>query len=112
MHYISVSHWQGQHGYSCGTQSGVVWFESELANSDGDGWEWSRSAVPAALLLSHDRGGVLTLGFGMVDTEFYSSVTIPYWFLILLNSVVLFFVWRKTRPAHNPKTAFPVDLTT
>jgi hypothetical protein len=37
---------------------------------------------------------------------------VPFWFLIIVSSAVLFFVWRKTRPKINPKTAFPVEVVT
>jgi hypothetical protein len=35
---------------------------------------------------------------------------VPYWFLIVASSAVLFSVWRKTRPKSNPATAFPVEV--
>ena len=36
--------------------------------------------------------------------------SIPYWFLIVAFSIILLLAWRKTRPALNPKSAFPVDI--
>lgn len=33
---------------------------------------------------------------------------IPFWFLTLLSSLLLFFVWRKTRPGNSGR-AFPIE---
>jgi len=35
---------------------------------------------------------------------------IPFWFPILIFSVVLFLVWRKTRPKIKAGGAFPVEV--
>ena len=37
------------------------------------------------------------------------GVTIPCWFPTVFSSLVFLFVWRKSRPKVNPKTAFPVE---
>jgi len=35
---------------------------------------------------------------------------VPYWFLIVVFSALLYVVWRKTRSKANPKSAFPVEV--
>jgi hypothetical protein len=37
------------------------------------------------------------------------QIVIPYWFLILVFSVVLLFLWPKIQPTTDPATAFPVQ---
>ena len=60
----------------------------------------------------HDPGwhtDFLWFSFSRVGYDEF-ELAVPYWFLILIFSAVLFFVWRKTRPKLNPKMAFPVEV--
>jgi len=62
----------------------------------------------AHLLLHPDIG---FLGFGYSGPPYGPhALFMPYWFLILVFSSVLFIVWRRTRPKVNPATAFPVEM--
>jgi hypothetical protein len=63
----------------------------------------------------NDRPDSTFLGFrignngGMSSGAFF-EVRVPHWSLIVVFSLVLFFVWRKTRPNPHPQSAFPVEL--
>lgn len=37
------------------------------------------------------------------------TVTVPFWFLLLVSGLALHWAWRKTRPQPSPATAFPVE---
>jgi len=37
------------------------------------------------------------------------SITIPLWFISLVAALLLWYVWRKTRPTIPPEKAFPVQ---
>ena len=54
---------------------------------------------------------VLGLGYEHLpeNGEIY-VVFVPYWFLILIFLMILFFVWRKTRPQVKGR-AFPVEVS-
>ena len=74
----------------------------EVALRDGLRHFWRPWPDPAFLgfRISHhpqDMGG-------------WYCLSLPYWFLIIVFSLVLFFVWRKTRPKLNPATAFPMEM--
>jgi len=57
-------------------------------------------------------------GFGYWhDTDIFESISwrrdsgcVPFWFLTVFSTILLFFVWRKTRPKINPANAFPVEI--
>ncbi len=50
------------------------------------------------------------LGFGYYSGFSITTIEVPYWFLILVFSALLFVVWRKTRPPVKGR-AFPVELS-
>ncbi len=54
------------------------------------------------------------LGFAYSHTstrlDTYYLLGVPWWFLILVFSAILYLVWRKTRPRRTGR-AFPVELT-
>jgi hypothetical protein len=85
---------------------------------DADFWRWSIS--------SGDLSPAGYTGFSLVGFQYkFESMhkydlrgprygqwmaAVPFWFLIVVFSAVLFVVWRKTRPKIDPKTAFPVEV--
>ena len=49
------------------------------------------------------------LGFGYLYGSYEKHIALPFWFLILVFSGLLWFVWRQTRPKPNGG-AFPVEV--
>ena len=105
-HSGDVWYWTGVTGVSCSTgwgSVGVCTIYSRVPD-----WEpgWHCEVVPTDeirfLFGAH-------LGFVYSSTPIYTHVYVPYWFLILVFSAVLLFVWRKTRKP-NHATAFPVEM--
>jgi hypothetical protein len=52
-----------------------------------------------------------TLGFAYMPWDIRGewNATVPLWFPTLLSALLLWFVWRKTRPAYNGR-GFPVEV--
>ena len=99
-----------QNNYGVATSGGQV-----LLFCDHGRWlrGWSYFASPQSLnffipILSPDYRRYF--GFGTYFGADESGFAGPYWFLILFFSAPLYFVWRKTRPQPNPRTAFPVEV--
>ena len=65
------------------------------------------SAPEICFLLPNDPQTFLGFGYFFISPE--RHVYVPYWFLILAFSAILFFVWRKTRTKPQGG-AFPVEV--
>jgi len=53
------------------------------------------------------------LGFSVIHEaapDWSTSMSVPYWSLLLVFGGLLFLVWRMTRPKNDPRTAFPVEV--
>ena len=120
----SVTHdsWVECHGYGetwdtftaiiCGTRAGCV-YAQQWGGSRGSVGEWDAATeeIPFEMVPAGSPRKPLFLGFGLgpdreVDLWY---LRIPYWFLVVTFSTVLFLVWRKTKPpATTP--AFPVEV--
>jgi len=50
-----------------------------------------------------------TLGFDYLESRNFRDIGVPFWFLILIFSGVLWFVWRRSAPKRKGG-AFPVVL--
>jgi hypothetical protein len=100
----------GRYAVNIGASRGRL-FVGWVENGGGmDGFHYSNHARSGLdYLPDHDFLGfsVQTYRF---NARFFRSCGIPFWFVIVIFSTVLFFVWRKTRKV-NPATAFPVVTT-
>jgi hypothetical protein len=77
------------------------WGESDLSSNDNP--EIANDNVKIAFAGFRFEKGI----FGSEATEQYLG-SIPFWFLILIFSISLYFVWRKTKPKIG--AAFPVVI--
>jgi hypothetical protein len=94
-----------------------------------EGWTWGEMEVQLQTMVQFDRIRVRIfqhdlppsnvfrlLGFGYAvcpfpdDAQEWRVITLPYWFFDVLAALLALYVWRKTRPAPNPATAFPVEI--
>ncbi len=110
------SYWRffelGYHGdieYSGGIQSGRLGgWRVIIGPPPYHAWLWS-SSRPAPWQDDADSTKFHLLGFAVYYVpSWYTTITIPLWFPTLLSAVLLWFVWRKTRPKLVGK-AFPVE---
>lgn len=105
----------GQNRYWLGIEWGTVGFAiSDLRVSNG--WEWKHVQVPAYgvhYLGDYERNKYHFAGFafnpsrGPLRSSGWSTL-IPLWFPTLLFALLLWLVWRKTRPKYNGR-GFPVE---
>ena len=110
-HRTSVIRTFGSHLITFETETGYVSVEDEAFPDTGT--RWLHATVEVEPNIYELRGIVppqhviCELGyFGQADLRI---IYVPYWFLIVLLSSVLFLVWRRTHP--KPKGgAFPVDV--
>ena len=115
-----IWYWHAEKGLAVCTESGIVEVDVGTWNGKLTGRHYYVDRYPNARLYpldSHHR----FLGFGcyQLDTDvgidkspspLLWGVSIPYWFLVFISAVLLWLVWRKTRPKPDPRTAFPVEL--
>ena len=115
MHWHRIAYWHDGYEIGCTSESGAIDVTVGWAGDVKDGWETSSSSQDANFWPS-DSYYSYFLGFGYASGRVWYPQTnwhgfaIPYWFLIFLFSAIFFLAWRKTRPAPNPKTAFPVEF--
>jgi len=102
----------------CATRAGLVgvgWGSHIKMNVYNEGWRcvvkdatgdrfWPRDTPERHFFLGFDFHHYVDAG----DQK--SFLYAPYWFFILGFSVILYFVWQKTRPKPNPRKAFPVEV--
>ena len=88
---------------------GTIDSRSGMFGAEPDGWICKVSPMAEIRFLLPNNSNVI-LGFGYGSMPSSHQVEVPYWFLIVIFSVVLFFVWRKTRPKPQGG-AFPVEVT-
>ena len=111
------------HGRSvrCDSLWGVIGIRWSTNNLTSYGWEKDVIPEEAHFWPGRNPDSQSFLGldfryfqFGTGHSQFGTGdlyvLDVPYWLLIVVFSTVLFFVWRKTRPKPNPKTAFPVEV--
>ena len=77
-----------------GTDSVRLWPEPDAVSTCVLGFRWRHFSF-------NDGDGRVFSGYALV---------IPYWFPLLVSSLLLLLVWRKTRYRPDPATAFPVVL--
>ena len=108
--------WSANHGgriaYCYGNKAityGTEWgcFEiGYMLRSPSDGWHCGASELAPHFLPPHSILGFVSSSYAVMD---WHVMLLPYWFLILVFSSVLFFVWCKTQT--KPKGgAFPVEV--
>jgi hypothetical protein len=94
-----------------GTAWGTIDVTIALFPGEPDGLDWLAHPMDSFHFWPYvDQAYHPVFGFGfrrLVDTnppnsDFY-TLYVPYWFLIVVFSLILSFVWRKTRPRINPK---------
>ena len=95
---------------SYGAVTGVLDLDAEKWH---DGWYRTVRPIPGVHFWPEGTFGLrsflgLTYFSNKAGSNFY--IDVPYWFLILIFSAPLFFVWRKTRPLVKGR-AFPVEAT-
>src|ERR1035437_4189762 len=90
--YGVYGHWW----IACDLRYGVVDVMVARSGVDGGGWYCVTRPYPNARFWPVNS----IFGFGYYGPS--HKVVMPIWFLIFLFSLVLFFVWRKTRPKINP----------
>ena len=102
-YYASLTSMWGEVGLGIGRNAGSEYY-----------WNYGVERVPVFYLWPRQESGVF-LGFDFTRTSnppdgWYYSFSISYLFIIIFLSVILFFVWRKTRPKLDPKTAFQIEV--
>jgi len=119
-HYGCIQYAYAGRLFGCISASGVVNLEIGTDKGRYDGWDWEFSSGdhPSqywppdpnfnAFLPFSIETDTLVGGAGPVGKVYY--LIFPYWFLILIFSVILFFVRRKTRPKRNTGMAFPIEV--
>ena len=102
--YVHSGHW-----VACGPSSGFVNVAFGQNPRKSDGWEWS--VIPQSARFG-PGGTPYFLGFSfrhILASDMYMYMFgVPYWFLLIIFSAVLFVVWRKTGKPK-PGRAFPVE---
>ena len=121
-HGVIAYRHNGRNVVGCDSFSGIVivnygWYGEARYN----GWYYEVNSTATAHFWPKDAPHFqYVLGFGFRQLEvtkvgdgtvtYIYDLAVPFWFFIVVFSAVLFFVWRKTRPKINPKSAFPVEL--
>jgi len=103
------------------TAHGAVTLKRQMSVSS-DGYNAAVFRTPSVRFWPEaDADDLCFLGFRWVHESIvygdgtahpYYSLTIPYWFPLLVFSLLLLGAWRKTRHRPDPATAFPVVLKT
>ena len=114
-HGSTITYCQGDHFGGCESSWGLITVYLGRGTGMPRGWVCQDNPAPAPNFWPRDTpDSHAFIGFGLgrmlyePGTVYWLSM--PYWFLIVVFSAVLFFVWRKTRPKINPQMAFPVEL--
>jgi hypothetical protein len=103
VHYIGI-----------GVDSGLVEFLDVMPHpipatmTPKTGWDWAYHLPSNPRILKADHS---LLGFGYEAPPGAApgwAVWIPMWFPTVLSALLLWLVWRKTRPAYNGR-GFPVE---
>ena len=108
----TVRYYHAGYVVACTTNWGVVRLWGGATDPRETWWPGPLSKVVYTPPLAHfliPNDSHYFLGFGYLSRSDYHFASIPYWFLIIVFSLALFFVWRKTR-MPNPATAFPVEV--
>ncbi|MCL2639256.1 MAG: hypothetical protein FWD53_00270 [Phycisphaerales bacterium] len=125
LYFCTASLWRGHREIKVMTAQGGVCFHSIRYNGSVTGNHWNYFCCyyptqfwPAYSVKRNSGWGFYFFGFGYSHSDrlsykvmaFNQTVTLPFWFFILLSAAGLWFVWRKTRPKLDPRTAFPVEV--
>ena len=100
------------HRVICYTSWGTVGVETSSNHTwtMRDGWQCEVMALDKIRLLPTNGFLGFDYCYGESRSEIYRNyIEVSYWFLIVVFSLALLYVWRKTRPKPNPATAFPVE---
>ena len=90
-----------------GTEWGSVALIYDSSDQGPPDWTLEMPPLSAAHFI-HPRS---FLGFSYrTPNPTRRAIVVPYWFLMLVFSGILWFVGRKTRPKPNPATAFPIEM--
>jgi hypothetical protein len=100
-------------GWACGTVGIAV---THGPGYRSGGWEWNNERVNPAIREGiendYSDSSIVFAGFagtwktGAINEE---RLLVPLWFPTLLSALLLWLVWRKTRPAYNGR-GFPVEV--
>jgi hypothetical protein len=96
--------------------SGSLLFEHRSPSKiEDDGWHWYHFAPDHKDVTTYyEIMDYRIFGFAYQpesDVIFYSRALIPLWFPTLLSALLLWLVWRKTKPKPKPM-GFPIDANT
>ena len=105
---------RGGHWLECYTASGAIFVDTGWGNPAANGWLcgirvtpavsfWPGSKLPFASFLG------FSLNYGAWEGQHYFRCGVPYWILISLFALALFFFWRNPKQ-KKPGGAFPVEV--
>jgi hypothetical protein len=106
-HDVSIERVRNERVVSLSTQwgsIGYVDYGDSIRYVGMEGWHFRMIQCPARVFPDNS---IEFLCFSDWDPR----ARAPYWFLILVFSIPLFIVWRKTRSKIDPRRAFAVELT-
>ena len=106
---FGISYTHRSYAVFCESQWGIVGLMyGNFVTTDGrewGTWEWETHDNDFYFLANEKH----SLGFRFskvdADTAWWREVIVPYWFLMVLFSLPLLYVWWKTRPKPSPTTA-------
>ncbi len=121
-HYAEICYSTKTAGLICFAQSGTVGLEGGAGRRGSLGVSTFSEALPEGRSWPPIRVGTSDTDYGdhsyagfsfeythtADDWDIWCGV--PFWFLIIVFSAVLFFVWRKTRGGVRAAAAFPVEV--
>jgi hypothetical protein len=113
--WVQVGFVNDGHYWAGNVHYGEMFFDDEMMFNAGPGWYWIHELREADVVMAkalHSAVKSDFLGFAYRSGSPFASigiVIVPLWFVTLMAGVVVWVVWRKTRPKFSGK-GFPVEV--
>jgi len=109
-HLILVEYCHHGRFVACTSLWGTIGVKWGIDTGEPDGWLCRTVLQLQAHFWPVDFFWGFRYFHGRITTQTLHLLKAPWWFLIVVFSLILYVVWRKTRP-RGPGRAFPVELT-